>query len=128
MGCIIGCARQPKIGIESSEHEINSSERENNQVQASMTMGKGGKRFQNDNQNIKELQESLEKLENQVVELQDQLEMKEQVIKFLQLQILEKKMSGATCDTDNLIQVCGTETVTDDSLSSDEKESLIKKN
>ena len=40
-------------------------------------MGKGVKRFQNHNQNIKELQESLEKLENQVIELQDQLEMKE---------------------------------------------------
>ena len=74
-------------------------------------MGKGGKRFQNDNKKIKELQESLENLENQVVELQDQLEMKEQVIKFLQLQILEKKMNGATCDTYNLIQVHETETV-----------------
>ena len=63
-------------------------------------------------------------MRNQVVELQDQLEM-EQVIKFLQLQILEKKMNEATCDIDNLIQVCKTETVTDDSLSSDEKESLI---
>ena len=88
-------------------------------------MDKGGKRFQNDNKKIKELQKSLEKLENQVVELQDQLEMKEQVIKFLQLQILEKKMNDTTCDTDNLIQVCETKTVTDDSLSSDEKESLI---
>ena len=90
-----------------------------------MTVGKGGKRFQNDNQNIKELQESLENLENQVVELQDQLEMKEQVIKFLQLQILEKQMNDATCDTNNLIQVCETKTVTDDYLSTDEKESLI---
>ena len=73
-----------------------------------MTKGKGGKQLQNDNQNIKELQESLEKLENQVVELQDQLEMKEQVIKFLQLQILEKQMNDATCDTNNLIQNCET--------------------
>ena len=81
--------------------------------------------FQNDSQNIKELQESLEKLENQVVELQDQLEVKEQVIKFLQLQILEKKMNDTTCDTDNLIQVYETKTVADHSLSSDEKESLI---
>ena len=94
-------------------------------MQASVTMGKGGKRFQNDNQNIKELQESLGKLENQVVELQDQLEMKEPVIKFLQLQIIKKKMNDLTCDTYNLIQVCETKTLTNDSLSSDEKESLI---
>ena len=51
--------------------------------------------------------------------------MKEQVIKFLQLQILEKQMNDATCDTYNLIQVCEIETMTDDSLSSCEKEFLI---
>ena len=67
----------------------------------------------------KKLQEALEKLENQVVKFQDQLEMKKQVIKFLQLQILEKKMNDTTCDIDNLIQVCETNIVTDDSLSSD---------
>ena len=71
-------------------------------------MGKGGNRLQNDNQNIKELQEVVEKLENQVVKLQDQLEMKEQVIKLLQLQFLEKQMNGDTCDTDDLVQVCET--------------------
>ena len=48
-------------------------------------MGKAGNQLQNDNQNIKEHQEALEKLENQVVKLHDQLEMKEQVIKLLQL-------------------------------------------
>ena len=34
-------------------------------------------------------------------------------------------MNDATCDTNNLIQVCETKTTTNDSLSSDEKESLI---
>ena len=51
--------------------------------------------------------------------------MKEKVIKLLQLQFLKKKMHDDTCDTDDLVQVCEGETVTDDSLSSDEKESLI---
>ena len=48
--------------------------------------------------------------------------MKEQVIKLLQLQFLEKKMNYATCD---LVQLGETNTMTDDYLSSDEKESLI---
>ena len=43
--------------------------REREWVQASGTMGKGGNWLQNDNQNIKELQEAVEKLENQVVKL-----------------------------------------------------------
>ena len=73
-----------------------------------MTMCKGGNRLQNNNQNIKELQEVVEKLENQVAKLQDQLEMKEQVIKLLQLQFLEKQMNDDTCDTDDLVQVCET--------------------
>ena len=88
-------------------------------------MGKGGNRLQNNNQNIKELQEALENLENQVVKLQDQLEMKEPVIKILQLQFLEKKMNEVACDTDDLVQLGETKTMTSDSLSSDEKESLI---
>ena len=64
-------------------------------------------------------------MENQVVELQDQLEMKEQVIKLLQLQFFEKQMNDVTCDTDDLVQLGETKTMIDDSLSSDEKESLI---
>ena len=53
--------------------------------------------------------------------------MKEEVIKLLQLQFLEKQMKDVTCDTDDLVKLGETNTMTHDSLYSDEKESLIKK-
>ena len=63
-------------------------------------------------------------MENQVVKLQDQLEMKEHVIKHLQLQFLRTQMNDVTCDTGDLVQLGEIKTMTNDSLSSDEKESL----
>ena len=48
--------------------------------------------------------------------------MKEKVLKLLQLQFLEKKMNDVTYD---LVQLGQKKTMTEDSLSSDEKEFLM---
>jgi predicted RNase H-like nuclease (RuvC/YqgF family) len=73
-------------------------------------MGKGGKRLQNINQEIKELQDSLHDLDNLVLNLHKQIDWKDKLIEALQLKLIEKEqqienMVDATCDTNDLIQM-----------------------
>ena len=70
-------------------------------------MGKGGNKLQNTNQEIKEPQESLDDLENEVINLYKKLETKNQFIEFLQMQLIkkEKETINATCETSDLIHL-----------------------
>ena len=77
-------------------------------------MGKGGKRLQNQYQEIKKLQDAIKELQNTVVNIYNQIGMKEQVIEILQLQLTEIEMIDATCDTSDLIQMVDTTCDIDD--------------
>jgi len=78
-------------------------------------MSKGGKILQNSNKEIKELQDSLYDLDNWVVELHKQIGLKNKLIESLQLKLIEKEqemlriqienMVGASCDTNDLMQM-----------------------
>ena len=71
-------------------------------------MGKGGKNFQNDNREIKELYEYLHELDNQVIDLHNQIDLKDKFIQTLQLKLIEKEkqienMVDVICDTNDLM-------------------------
>ena len=90
------CNRHPQLVEDfkrASSSEAISSERENlkksssERVQASTSeriMGKGGKRLQNASQEIKELQEYNH-------ELQDQIDMKDKLIKTLEMKLIQNQ-------------------------------------